>query len=194
MLEKSVIHFSKTYTQMVYVFLSQSSVRTCLNRFLTKSILTDICLACSKTNRHLNWNTWTRFWSVDTEGRLRMRCYTLKNTTVDCNKMHKSTQKLYKINSWFSTFLTPRHPFVKDNIWSSVAKSWQVFLWNWATLTLFPGCFSCPQVEATPIMWYLAPGMRLLPGEPCQKMCILPPGIRFLPEDPPWKAIGLLLG
>ncbi len=30
-------------------------------------------------------------------------------------------------------------------------------------------CFSCLRVEATPIMWYLAPVMRILPGEPRQK-------------------------
>lgn len=70
-----------------FVFFSpQSSVRTCLNRFLPKSILMDICFVCSKTNRHLNWNNWTRFLSVDTKGRLRMRCYTLKTTTVDIIK------------------------------------------------------------------------------------------------------------
>ncbi len=32
--------------------------------------------------------------------------------------------------------------------------------------TVAAGCFSCPQVEATPITWYLAPGMRTLPGNP----------------------------
>ncbi len=32
--------------------------------------------------------------------------------------------------------------------------------------TVAVGCFSCPRVEATPITWYLAPGMRTLPGNP----------------------------
>ncbi len=32
--------------------------------------------------------------------------------------------------------------------------------------TVAAGCFSCPRVEATPITWYLAPGMRTLPGNP----------------------------
>ncbi len=32
--------------------------------------------------------------------------------------------------------------------------------------TVAAGCFSCPRVEATPITWYLAPGMWTLPGNP----------------------------
>ncbi len=32
--------------------------------------------------------------------------------------------------------------------------------------TVAVGCFSCPRVEATPITWYLAPGMRTLLGNP----------------------------
>ncbi len=32
--------------------------------------------------------------------------------------------------------------------------------------TVAAGCFSCPRVEATQITWYLAPGMRTLPGNP----------------------------
>ncbi len=32
--------------------------------------------------------------------------------------------------------------------------------------TVAAGYFSCPRVEATPITWYLAPGMRTLPGNP----------------------------
>ncbi len=32
--------------------------------------------------------------------------------------------------------------------------------------TVAASCFSCPRVEATPITWYLAPGMRTLPGNP----------------------------
>ncbi len=42
--------------------------------------------------------------------------------------------------------------------------------------TVAAGCFSCPRVEATPITWYLAPGMRTLQG------------------NPPRNAIGLVLG
>ncbi len=34
--------------------------------------------------------------------------------------------------------------------------------------TVAAGCFSCPRVEATPITWYLAPGMRILPGNPLE--------------------------
>ncbi len=42
--------------------------------------------------------------------------------------------------------------------------------------TVAAGCFSCPWVEATPITWYLAPGMRTLPRNPSR------------------NAIGLVLG
>ncbi len=31
------------------------------------------------------------------------------------------------------------------------------------------GCFACSRVEATPITWYLAPGMQTVPGKPRQK-------------------------
>ncbi len=41
--------------------------------------------------------------------------------------------------------------------------------------TVAAGCFSCPRVEATPITWYLAPGMRTIP------------------RNPPRNAIGLVL-
>lgn len=35
-------------------------------------------------------------------------------------------------------------------------------------------CFSCPRGKATTITRYLTPGMRIIPGEPRQKTCILP--------------------
>ncbi len=41
--------------------------------------------------------------------------------------------------------------------------------------TLAMGCFSCPRVEATTIMWFLAPGVRNFHGEPQPKMCIFTP-------------------
>ncbi len=59
--------------------------------------------------------------------------------------------------------------------------------------TVAAGCFSCPRVEATPIKWYLAPGMRILLEDPRRKTCILPPGMRFLPGNPPRNRIGLVL-
>ncbi len=59
--------------------------------------------------------------------------------------------------------------------------------------TLSAGCFSCPRVEATPIMWYLYPGMRLLPGEPGQKKCVFYPQQYDFYQGIPWKAIGRVL-
>ncbi len=41
--------------------------------------------------------------------------------------------------------------------------------------TVAMGCFSYPRVEATPIMWYLAPGMQIVTWEPCQKNIFLAP-------------------
>ncbi len=59
------------------------------------------------------------------------------------------------------------------------------------------GCFSCPRVEATPIMWYLAPAMRILPRQPHQKTCISPPRMQFVPgrspSKHPWAILGLVL-
>ncbi len=52
--------------------------------------------------------------------------------------------------------------------------------------TLSAGCFSCPRVEATPIMWYLAPEMRGTPP----KMCILPLEYDFYQGIPPEKQLG----
>ncbi len=63
--------------------------------------------------------------------------------------------------------------------------------------TLSAGCFSCPQVEATPIMWYLSPGMRLLPGEPHQKIRILSPRNMIFTRGSSlksnWATFGLVL-
>ncbi len=41
--------------------------------------------------------------------------------------------------------------------------------------TFSAGCSSCPRVEATPITWYLDPGMWILPGKPRQKHAFYPP-------------------
>ncbi len=59
--------------------------------------------------------------------------------------------------------------------------------------TVTIGCFSCPWVEATPITWYIAPAMWILPWEPRQKTCTLPPRMQFLPRDLSKNAIGLVL-
>ncbi len=49
-----------------------------------------------------------------------------------------------------------------------------------------------PSLRLPPKIWYLIPEIRILPGEPLQKICILPSGMRFLPVDPPRNAIGLV--
>ncbi len=40
--------------------------------------------------------------------------------------------------------------------------------------TVAAGCFSCPQVEATPILWYLAPGKPILSVETPPKNVLYP--------------------
>ncbi len=60
--------------------------------------------------------------------------------------------------------------------------------------TVATGCFSCPRVKATPITWYLAPAMQILPGEPHQKNMYFITRNAIFTGDPPRNAVGLVLG
>ncbi len=65
-----------------------------------------------------------------------------------------------------------------QEFWLNSLTDWRLYsvlpsLWFWANTlsfnTVAAGCFSCLQVKATPLMWYLAPGMHIFTGGPFSK-------------------------
>ncbi len=89
------------------------------------------------------------------------------------------------------------HHLSKENIVRAVAQCCQVHVFprNWATLTLLPaGCFSCLRVEATSIMWYSAPEMRILPCGTPPKHVYFTPGTRLIPRKSDWANFEWQLG
>lgn len=134
------------------------------------------------TGKEIRLETWLAY--------VARSCYK-KTANKNNQKLNlKITQMIYIGNKtkYCNLHLNKLDRFMSETI-SNVAKS-VVFPQNWATLTLFlRDVFPCPRIEATPITWYLAPG--LLSGEPRQtNLFFYPTRTRFLPGIPSEKRLG----